>query len=129
MKSKTKMSRICVIILAMMMCISGIVMPQVAEAADENDKTEHIKPTITGEVSQNGEKVTDQIDPAKPFDVTVNFDFKVIKDELIGGPLAGGITERSQQVDDGDYANFTLGENFQATEATGNSIPVYINVQ
>ena len=127
LKSKTKMSRICVIILAMMMCISGIVMPQVAEAADENDKTEHIKPTITGEVSQNGEKVTDQIDPAKPFDVTVNFDFKVIKDELIGGPLAGGITERSQQVDDGDYANFTLGENFQATEATGNSIPVYIN--
>ena len=96
LKSKTKMSRICVIILAMMMCISGIVMPQVAEAADENDKTEHIKPTITGEVSQNGEKVTDQIDPAKPFDVTVNFDFKVIKDELIGGPLAGGITERSQ---------------------------------
>ena len=127
LKSKTKMSRICVIILALMMCISGIAMPQVAEAADENDKTELIKPTITGEVSQNGKNVTDQIDPAKPFDVTVNFKFSVIKDDLIGGPLAGGITEKSQQVDNGDYADFTLGENFKATEATGNSIPVYIN--
>ena len=126
LKSKTKMSRICVIILALMMCISGIVMPQVAEATDSNDKTEHIKPTITGEVSQNGKEVTDQIDPAKPFDVTVNFKFSVINDALIGGPLAGDITENSQQVNVGDYADFTLGENFKATEATGNSIPVYI---
>lgn len=126
LKSKTKMSRICVIILALMMCISGIVMPQVAEATDSNDKTEHIKPTITGEVSQNGKEVTDQIDPAKPFDVTVNFKFSVINDALIGGPLAGNITENSQQVNVGDYADFTLGENFKATEATGNSIPVYI---
>ena len=109
-----------------MMCISGIVVPQVAEATDSNDKTEHIKPTITGEVSQNGKEVTDQIDPAKPFDVTVNFKFSVINDELIGGPLAGDITENSQQVNVGDYADFTLGENFKATEATGNSIPVYI---
>ncbi len=109
-----------------MMCISGIVMPQVAEATDSNDKTEHIKPTITGEVSQNGKEVTDQIDPAKPFDVTVNFKFSVINDALIGGPLAGDITENSQQVNVGDYADFTLGENFKATEATGNSIPVYI---
>lgn len=126
LKSKTKMSRICVIILSLMMCISGIVMPQVAEATDSNDKTEHIKPTITGEVSQNGKEVTDQIDPAKPFDVTVNFKFSVINDALIGGPLAGDITENSQQVNVGDYAEFTLGENFKATEATGNSIPVYI---
>ena len=101
-------------------------MPQVAEATDENDKTELIKPTITGEVSQNGKEVTDQIDPAKPFDVTVNFSFSIIKDSMIGSLAAGGIDDKSKQVDDGDYADFTLGENFKATDATGNSIPVYI---
>ena len=129
LKNSNKISRLCVIILALMMCISGIVMPKVAEATDARDKTELIKTTIKGEVSQNGVPVTDKIDPAKPFDVNVNFSFPIIKNKMIGTPAAGGIDDKSKQVDDGDYADFTLGENFKATDTTGKSIPVRIKAQ
>ena len=115
-----------VVMMAMLVSAATIVLPNYARAADSEDRTALISPTLKGVVSQNGQPVTDTVDPEKPFDVNVTFSFPIIKDTMIGTPAAGGIRDASQQVNDGDYAEFSLGENFKATEASGNSVPVYL---
>lgn len=126
MKLKRRISVLTMVMMALLVSAMAIVLPNYARAAGSQDRTALISPTLKGVVSQNGQPVTDTVDPEKPFDVKVTFRFPIIKDSMIGSPAAGGIDKASDQVNDGDYAEFSLGENFKATEASGNSVPVYL---
>lgn len=130
---KNRRSRVFSIVLALMLCISGIAMPEfsVAETpsgpADKTDKTELIKDSIKSTITQGGKELTDTIDPKAPFRIAIKFSFPIIKDELLGTPAADGITNKAQQVDEGDFAIFPLGKNFKADKSTPKKIPVRIN--
>ena len=126
MKLKRRISMLTMVMMTLLVSAVPIVLPNYARAAGSQDRTALISPTLKGVVSQNGQPVTDTVDPKQPFDVEVTFSFPIIKDTMIGSPAAGGIRDASQQVNDGDYAEFSLGENFKATEASGNSVPVYL---
>ena len=69
----------------------------------------------------------DTLDAAKPFNVRVTFHFPIVDNAIIGTPPAGGITDVSQQIDEGDIAYFDLGKNFEAVDAEGRQVPVYAN--
>lgn len=208
--NSNKISRLCVIILALMMCISGIIVSPVAgeDMGDENntvvelneenqksidgetneegqnnsanllvegssiglpilmkgpdkndqeeqkkneenggsttekdepkpyvgiDKTDLIKPTTQYTVTQYGKKLSDikdndlrVIDPEKPFEITTEFKFPIIKDENIGTFYAWGIDNSNQQVNEGDSASFNLGKGFTLSDESGKTIPVRI---
>lgn len=126
MEFKKSWSIACVIALVFILCIGGSIMPESSEAQDSKDKSDVIASTMRLTVSQNGKEIKDTIDPEGTFDVNLQFSFPIIRDDLIGTDASDGIDKESQQVNEGDYANFTLGKNFKATEATGNSIAVYI---
>lgn len=91
-----------------------------------NDKSAVI--TIDSyDVTQGSEAVGDTLDAAQPFSVRITFHFPIVDDAMIGTPPAGGITDVSQQINDGDIAYFDLGKNFEAVDAGGRQIPVYVN--
>lgn len=130
-----------------MLCVSGIMIPEFSSAEtggakdgqatgakqNENDKTKLIEKKIKYTVTQNGKKLSDLedadlriIDPKQPFEITVTFTFPIIKNNNIPGPLSQGIKDVSQQVDENDIANFTLGNHFEAFDDKNESIPVRI---
>lgn len=127
LKANTVWSRVCAIALSLLLCISGIMIPESSEASDATDKTNVINKTLVATVTQNGKKVTDTIDPKSFFKVSIKFSFPIIRDDLIDSNLSGNIKDKSQQVDQGDYAIFNFGKNLKPDKSTPDSIPVYIN--
>ena len=127
LKANTVWSRVCAIALSLLLCISGIMIPESSEASDATDKTNVINKTLVATVTQNGKKVTDTIDPKSFFKVSIKFSFPIIRDDLIDSNLSGDIKDKSQQVDQGDYAIFNFGKNLKPDKSTPDSIPVYIN--
>ncbi|MDK8351669.1 hypothetical protein QP786_06870, partial [Gleimia europaea] len=78
-------------------------------------------------VKQGGKELGagDTIDPEKPFEIQMEFNFSVIRDALIGTPAANKLT-KDMQIDDGDYAEFELGKNFKPKDPSGTTVPVEI---
>lgn len=137
LKLKKKWSKAFAIILALMLCVSGIMVPEFSAAEENNtqveqpnekDKSALINKTLTSTIKQDGKEISEEgdINLDKTFNITMTFAFPTIKDSLIGKPQAGGINKNSEQVDKDDFANFDLGKNFKLTDDKNNKIPVLI---
>ncbi|MBY4798121.1 hypothetical protein K6V98_07160 [Collinsella sp. AGMB00827] len=117
-------------VLVLLLGLIGVLLPgraSFARAQDAGADRSSVIKIVESKVTQNGNPVTEVIDPDKSFEVEVSFTFPIIKNNLIGTPVANGIADVSQQVDDGDYAFFDLGKNFLAQDASGRSLPVYVS--
>ena len=132
LKLQKKWSKAFAIILAFMLCISGIVFPEFSTAEstpNPKDKSKLINGTLSTTVTQNGKELTDTIDPKSDFKVSMTFTFPIVDNNLIKAGAADGITDVSQQIDEGDYAIFTLGKNLIPNPPEQNKIGVYINAE
>lgn len=97
------------------------------------DKKKLIEPTVKYSVTQDGKTISDikdddsrVIDSDKQFEITTTFKFPIIKDENIGSIYAWGINNQDQQVNEGDFASFTLGNGFEWIDKSSTSLPVRI---